>query len=398
MINQFCSTVQKFNTTSFKYAFTNPFTKKQRLPRVVSRYGGKGNFYQDYEQYVYDMAKACKAKTFVDCFGGGGTMSMMALLMTDYDTYTPLFDKVIYNDLDISVYSTFEVVKDEIRCERLVNRILDTKYCRESFKKAHEIVALLNIVDLRTYLDTTDYVFTTKDFAGYMRASQLNQDYLDHILKKRSLSYEQMAVTLAEVRERLIGELTADDVAYYAFIENAMSFNGAGQSYRDVDGYDRCNIDYERKMYLLARKLTNITPLLDRLEVRNTSYKNIIDEQQDNGCLDKCIWFLDPPYYTMERSKSATAVYKNEFNNTDHVTMILMLSALKHWLLCGYKRDEQEGDRGDLSGIAEWQSRIYGVLRNMQDVKFIDLGMKARPSSSKAQQDGDPHEILWLKQ
>lgn len=399
----FFSNLQRFDTKSFRYRFENPFAARRTLPRVVTRYGGKGNFYQDYEPYVYDMAKACGAKTFVDCFGGGGTMSMMALMMLDYDTYEPLFDKVIYNDLDISVFSTFQVVKDPDRCDKLVERILDTPYDKDTFENAHRWVALLNISDIGAKIKKD---ITQKDYELFLKVSQLSFRDVEVILKKVPNDYNERVLCLIEEMKKLKLTMKADDIAYYAFIENAMSYNGAGQSFRDYTEYDRCSIDYERKMYLAARRLTEITPLLDRLEVSNKSYTDLIDEARSNGTVEKCIWFLDPPYYTGERAEGAGAVYKNEFENKDHLDMIDGLVNLKHWLLCGYSKDLQEmAHSGDIilptsvevNNIKDDVKRAYAGLPLCKNVSAIDLDAKYRPAGSKALADDDPHEILWLK-
>lgn len=394
---QFDSIIKAFDVDYFGYNFQNPFLKKGKLPRVVTRYGGKGNFYEDYDEYIRDVAKISGAKTFVDCFGGGGTMSMMALLMTDYDRGAPLFDRIIYNDVDYSVYCTFQTVKNSNECDKLIERIIDTPYKKRCFEEAHEIVALLNLQDLTGHIKKNHDYFTgkagEKEFRDYMRNSQLNDGNIIHILGEKSekMSLRIKAILLAKEANKLRKRLTTLDVAYYAFIENAMSFNGSGQSFRDMDKYDRCSIDYGRKMYLTAKKLSDISPLLDRLEVTNLSYVELIEEYDPTGKSDDFVWFLDPPYYSITRSAEATKVYKNEFTDQDHADMIQLLSTKKHWLLCGY---EQVKDKN----AKEWQKNIYRRLDKISGVKKVDLGIKARPSSSKAISEDDPHEILWLRE
>lgn len=404
MRQQFYSTLFSFNGDSFQYGFTNPFTKRARLPRVVTRYGGKGNFYMDYEPYVYDMAKKIKAKNFIDFFGGGGTMSMMALLMYDYDTAEPLFENVIYNDLDISTYCTFKTVKCESTCDELVEKILtEATYDEQTFRKAHKNIALIN-VSIEHLLEDENYLkdASKTEFEKLKKEVQLQGDYYDEIMSAeyknyKSKSYREQAEMLQEAGKKRRNDMSEMDIAYYAFVENALSFNGAGCGFRNTDNYERNNVDYEKKMYLRARKLMSISPLLERLTPVCGSYENLLNDNKIKSELDRSVLFFDPPYMSIERS-SATDIYKHEMSDDEHRHLINdYLKNLNHWLLCGYKQDEQDGDKLPDALVDAERSRVYGVLREFPNVEFIDLGAKARPSSSKAIGEVAPHEILWLR-
>ena len=411
----------------YPYKVPNPFMKPMRapaLPRIVSRYGGKGTFYDLYLPYIYNMAKASNLKIFADCFGGGGTMAMAALMMVDDDTHEPLFDKVIYNDVDITVVSAFEVVKDKARCEKLIDKILDTEYSEENYWEARKVSMALNLPDYdANEWEKTDFLHSETEVRKYKAAYQITDAYIQRVLGSEKDCYSKdtirdIVVTASKEKKRLeSGELSRDEIAFAGVVENAMSFNGDGRGFRNVDAYDRSKIDFTKKMHNAAKRFRDITPLLDRLEVRYGSYEALME---DFG--DKCIYFCDPPYYKVERAAGAGNVYKHEFSVNDHIRLICKLDEQKNWLLCGYKKDEQEGIReagiteDDIKAIPEWQRRVYGVLRDMQDVIFVDLGAITRGSSSidrgdkksssasseeketNKMEEIPPHEILWYRQ
>lgn len=408
----------------YPYKVPNPFMKPTRapaLPRIVSRYGGKGTFYDLYLPYIYNMAKASNLKIFADCFGGGGTMAMAALMMVDDDTHEPLFDKVIYNDVDITVVSAFEVVKDKDRCEKLIDKILDTEYSEENYWKARKVSMALNLPEYDTNEQKKiDLLDSETKVKRYKAAYQITDAYIQRVLGSEKDCYSKetirdIVVAASKEKKRLeSGELSRDDIAYAGVIENAMSFNGDGREFRNVDAYDRSKIDFGKKMHDAAKRFRDITPLLDRLEVRYGDYAELM---KDYG--NECIYFCDPPYYKVERAAGAGNVYKHEFTVEQHIKLICDLNNQDNWLLCGYKKDEQEGLReagvtaNDINEIPEWQRRVYGILRDMQDVIFVDLGAITRGSSSidRGDEKSDdkskkknklksiqPHEILWYRQ
>lgn len=124
-----------------------------------------------------------------------------------------------------------------------------------------------------------------------------------------------IVVAASKEKKRLeSGELSRDDIAYAGVIENAMSFNGDGRGFRNVDAYDRSKIDFGKKMHDAAKRFRDITPLLDRLEVRYGSYEVLME---DYG--DECIYFCDPPYYKVERAAGAGNIYKHYCSKRGHM-------------------------------------------------------------------------------
>ena len=322
-----------------------------RLPRVIWRYGGKGYSYYLYEPYIRKMAEMTGARVFIDCFGGGGSITMAALHMEDKN-YRPIFDKVIYNDLDIGVVSMFGVVKNPDTCNELVDRILKTSYCRDAYDEAHTIMQATN--------------------------------------------------NLGPYSEELLKALSPVDLAYYTFIETSMSFNAAGRNFRDIDHNEFNTVDSERRMYRAAIKLLELPPFLSRVEVYNASYEKMIEMQQLSE--DVSILFLDPPYTRDSRAINAENSYTKEFSDQQHLEMIKRLTGytkdrirvhqgIDHWMVCGYdKISKQKREEGE----TEYEN-IYQIFDFDKDVKKINLGAQYRRSSLKETREDDPEEILWLR-
>lgn len=323
----------------------------QKLPRVVQRYGGKGRMYRQYEPYIRKMALDAKANTFVDCFGGGGSMSMAALLMFNHNTYNPIFDHVIYNDIDIGVYSLFRVVKDKDSCEELVEKILKTKYSEKVFNQAKE--------ELK---------------------KAINKD-----------------ITSSENKKEII------EIAYYQFIASAMSYNSIGTNFRNYTAYNTVSSDYEDRMYRQAVLLREITPLLGRLEITSKDYKEVI--QQTQARQDRrCVYFMDPPYVLSTRATEEG--YTFNFSDVAHIELIEILTGyvfsndsfqrsskydgMNHWMMCGYQDDV----------LSKQALTLYSEMEKLNiqpNVKKVSLGIHNRPSGGKQMTKDDPEEILWYR-
>ena len=110
---------------------------RDKIPRVITRYGGKGNMWDLYLPYIECMASAAGCDTFVDLFGGGGTASFVAEMACN-STGNKLFRKIIYNELEESVATTFKVVKDKKMCSELIQRLLKTGYAEHVFVTAKD--------------------------------------------------------------------------------------------------------------------------------------------------------------------------------------------------------------------------------------------------------------------
>lgn len=282
-----------------------------RLPRVIGRYGGKGNFAKDYEKYIRDIADANDCNTFVDFFGGGGTMCMLALRMRDLSTNKYLFSKVIYNDIDKSMTNLFRTVKDPDKCCKLVEMLLMTPYSREMYDKAHERINAIR--------------------EGTMKASDL--------------------VT-----------------AYYAFVESRMSFNSACQSYRKNEAYENegVGVNFEKVFQKRALELLDMPQLLQRLVIREGSYIDLIHDNAKGELFDynRSVLFFDCPYYQPERA--AEVVYKDEMGDLEHVVLIQALSQLKHWMLCGYQSGNVQGWQSRVYGVLDCFKDIRKVDLGMK--------------------------------
>lgn len=305
-----------------------------KVIRPFNRYGGKANFVRDFEPFILKMALENNCDTFVDCFAGAGTVGLYALNMINPYTLKPLFKKVWLNDIDISVTRVFNLLKQEPEnSKQLSNMLYKTAYCKESFDYAHQ--------------------------------------------------------TLDEIRN---GEREDKDleIAYLSIVESRLSYNSACQSYRD---FRNCKskkkpVDYEELFHRKALELPELASRLDRLEVHEGSYLDLLIENQEKHFfqIDRSIIFCDPPYFQPERS--AQEVYKDEMGTVDHVILIqTLVCACRHWLLCGYQNNQDIG----------YLKNVYKILDRNPNVRKYDLGLKNRPSSGNKAKAGDPHEILWVK-
>ena len=347
----------KLIDNTFKFKIDGLGKEKIRLPRVIRRYGGKGSLYHLYEPFIRSLASRAGASVFVDAFGGGGSMSIAALLMDDFNTYKPLFNKVVYNDIEIGAATTFKVVKNWMACNELVDRVLLTEYSEENFNKAHEVMQSITLLG-KQYIESSG--------------------------------------------------ISDIDIAYYNIIESCMSFNSIGESYRDylTEVCDFNSIDYEQAMWRQAEGLLEVTPFLERMEVHNGSYEKIINQYKNQ----RCVYLLDPPYFHDTRATSTG--YKFEFSDEQHAQLLELVTGYKfvttkredgrteyidllptgdpglhNWIICGYDRSAQNNQ----------MIRMYELLVEKVGIQKIDLGVHSRPSSNKEMRDTDPHEIAWIR-
>ena len=381
------SSIPAVYTDYFKIKTQSIFESK-RLPRVIQRYGGKGRFFNDYEVFIRKLAEQQRANNptninvFVDCFGGGGTMSIFALLMIDTYTFRPLFDSVIYNDFDIGIYSVFKVVSKKDTCEELVDRLLKTEYSKEAWVEAHECMARVNQAEtVKRVLETDPGNRSIEDVNEYMKLMKLMDG--DEYTDRATIDARQNSLLNDLFSYR--NQLSDVDLAYYYYIESFFSFNSAGNSFRDYLNGFSCRIDYEHLFHKEAVALLEMPEILKGLIVQNKSYDELITEllKYQNA---NYTFFLDPPYLPEERTESATEVYTKELSTEDHRSLMSILSSLRYWILCGY--DQNEGGNS-----------VYGQLMRVSnpEVERISLGVKYRTSSSKGLRRDDPEEIIWVR-
>lgn len=305
--------------------------KTEKLSRVINRYGGKGSMYKMYLPYIKDMAMKSGATIFVDAFGGGGTMSFAAETMMYPKSSTPLFKKIIFNDIEKPLVALFTAVKDEKMCPELVKSLLNTPYSIEEFRRAQQCLS---------------------EDAG---TNAMNPNF---------------------------------ELARAYFIVNHQSYNSACKTFRDFKNYTYKNdrvIDYDKRFCADAMNLLSANKHLQRIEIRNQSYDELLAEFQTNS---NAMTFLDPPYLFAERNQGALECYQNEFGDVAHIVLGGQLRYCRNWILCGYHGKANEAD-----------SLIYSYIENIPDVKFVDMGARYRPSSGISMQKSkyNPHEAIWTR-
>ena len=289
--------------------------------KVLRRYGGKGVLYKYYTPHISKLAASEGLDTFVDCFGGGATMSLLASEMVNPYGGQYQFKRIIYNDLEPGLAALMRVLKSEKRTNMLIKLLQHTKYTEEVFNEAHAYLEAIN--------NTEDGV--TPEFDDM-------------------------------------------EAAYYTWLSSEMSFNANNKNFASRRDKDNTCILHKR-----VAKLSRITPLLERVEVRNTDYKDLLYEFQLNP---KALLFLDPPYLASTRSSYATDVYSAEMWDFDHMVMLWHLRKCANWILCGY---------GDTSGIYELIERCPGVEK-------IDVVTAHRQGSNMAKKYSAPRtEVIWQR-
>ena len=288
--------------------------------KVLKRYGGKGVLYKYYTPYISKLAASEGLDTFVDCFGGGATMSLLASEMVNPYVGQYQFKRIIYNDLEPGLAALVRVLKSEKNTNMLIKLLQHTPYTEEVFNEAHTYIEVLN--------NTEDSV---------------------------PPEFDDM------------------EAAYYTWLSSEMSFNANNKNFASRRGQDNTSILHKR-----AAKLCRITPLLERVEIRNTDYKDLLCEFQFNR---KALLFLDPPYIASTRSKCATDVYSAEMWDFEHMVMLWHLRKCANWILCGYDDND-----------------IYKLVTECPGVEKFDVVTYHRRSSNIAKKYTEPRtEVIWQR-
>lgn len=311
---------------------------KKNLPRVLTRYGGKGNLMGKYMPYIKMIAEQASCDTFIDLFGGGASATFASMTIRDQFTNRQ-FKRIIYNELELSVAKTFEVVKDKEKCPDLIRRLIKTPYSREAF-------------DVATA-------------------------YLNHLNTTGNGGDNDVMIAWAEI------------------VNNRLSYNGAGKNFRDFRKYNCKNkyIDYEESFRRSSRRLTKANEALQDVEIRQGDYSVTLDEFKNDP---KAFFFIDPPYLDVERAKNAENVYRHEFTKDDHMKLLQRLSECQHWMLCGYRGIAEPDGKGKCRDTGK-ASEIYDFIESIPGVQRIDLGLVWKPSSGKKRSESGSHEFIWVR-
>ena len=173
----------------------------------------------------------------------------------------------IYNDLEKNIYSLFKVISDELKYKELQNRLYLTPYSH----------------DLRD-----------------------------------------------EYKEKLNGELSIEDRAYYFFYVNRTSFNGIGGF--SFNPLVRRGCSKSISGYLSAiDNLENIYERMCHAVIENRDIFDLIDHYD----AEDTFFYLDPPY--VQSTRKSSQKYKEEFEDELHIKLVDRVLSLKgKCLISGY--------------------------------------------------------------
>lgn len=287
-----------------------------KFSRVIRRYGGKGKFFNLYVPYITKIAMDAGCDTFVDCFGGGGTMSLLASQMTvPGNSNLRMFSRVIYNDLDPGMAAIHRVVKSEKNAVYLSRMALATPHCKEVFDEAYDIYAKAN-----------DGLIEVDDM----------------------------------------------ELAYYTFVVNAMSFNC------DSKNYNRWGEEHPEIYRKRATDIVNIVPYMERIEVREEQYYSLIHEFGNNPrvmfFLDPPYLAAERAINADEVYKNEFWNIEHIFMNR------ILAECCSNWILCGYRAKSEGWESriyGDLEKQPDVSVIDLGAVHKPSSSKSVAGGGSA---------------------
>lgn len=246
---------------------------------TICRYGGKARMGSWVMGKIEEVAKRNNLRTIFDVFGGGGTISLAAVKITD-DTGNPWFNKIYYNDTEHSLVTLMKVLKDFNKSNDLVKRLGDTPYDAEVWKQAHEMCEKANDGETEGMTDI--------------------------------------------------------DIAWAHFVNTMQSFNSAGKQFSKPRVYKTGDSLKHYKNKIL--ELPKFWAPLQQIEIFEVDYIDLLTEINRNHLEKESVLYLDPPYIQATRAKNAKDVYANEMDMVHHLNVILsLLDVFPYWVLSGYE-------------------------------------------------------------
>lgn len=316
---------------------------------LANVYGGKSRFASVYSGYIHELTMKGNADTFIDLFGGGASISIMVSRLG-------IFNNIVFNDLNIGMYALAKTVADYDRCERLVNRILETEYSEDTFRKAVDVLTIIKAPDIATQLNN----------GGIIRMDiEKIRDGLD----------------LFDIHKRIAPKKSIEDIAYYQWLASNMSYSGICKTFKRDN--DLSTTDLQHTMWNKAESLLELTADFEGITIENMSFEDIFEKYKNANA----VWFADPPYLKATRT-AKDDTYEWEMTWVDHLLLINHLMTKERFILCGYDVDKLPDSLPKM---------IYGRLTSAACIQKIDLEIISRGSANRKQTEDDPHETIWMK-
>ena len=148
----------------------------QKYFNLIRYYGGKWKQLKYTLPYIEMVAKANDARTYVECFGGGGKCIL------NLDTLEHKFQKAIYNEMDPYVCSIFQAVSDPDMAQQMFEIMTQLDFSRETFNycrqhKTDTDNSLLVKASMTFALVQMGFNGQLKTFAGDKTAELLKDRY-----------------------------------------------------------------------------------------------------------------------------------------------------------------------------------------------------------------------------
>jgi DNA adenine methylase len=265
--------------------------------------------------------------TFVDIFGGSGTVTLSK-------GKSPV---EVYNDANRDLVNFMRVVRDKNKFRELISMLPEKIEIKDIIAVAHHynkeikiISKKIKIIDEKTKKITNGLELSAR-FANTVTRKKL--DYLE-----------------IPEHEGLLGTTEYVDsvkMAYAFFVMQSTAPGDRGAHYNST-----CAVRYlKKKCNALKRKtiINKLTAMHERLQnvmILNTSDFIKIIQEFDSA---STVFYVDPPYIPSSRVMAKTGDYQHEMTRRDHLALLNELRNIKgRAIVSGYISDEygilEEGD------------------------------------------------------
>ncbi len=258
--------------------------------------------------------------TFVDIFGGSGTVTLSK-------SKSPV---EVYNDANRDLVNFMRVVRDKHKFQELISMLPEKIEMKDIIAVAHHYNKEIKIINKKTKKITNGLELSAR-FTNTVTRKKI--DYLE----------------ISE-HEGLLGTTEYVDSVKMACAFFVMQSTAPGD--RGVHFNSTCAVRYlKKKCNALKRKtiINKLTAVHERLQnvmILNTSDFIKIIREFDSA---STVFYVDPPYIPSSRVMTKTGDYQHEMTRSDHLTLLNELRNIKgRAIVSGYISDEygilEEGD------------------------------------------------------
>lgn len=340
-------------------------------------YGGKakiGKFIINriFEMQAYRYIHNNPAKTFVDCFTGGGKIALTIP--------TGWFDTIVINDLNYGVYSYYMCCRDNPLA--LIDMIekLGKIMCYDMFRFFADVRSTPN-----------------KDLPEELLAKIGIERDGDLEYKKDVDMVLSAAMTYWVTASSWQGE-TDPDRLYYGL---------------DVGGKNEKE-EIEKRIKTARKRIMQINAKMMRQNyiIENMDYVDLIKEYKDSE--ESVIWYFDPPYHeaTLNRSNekgmktidSEPAPYEDSFHYEQTMAMTFLLATMKWFIKSDYdpvvffrdpyeELDDKNPDKTKLTPSDHYHD--FDIIEDL-DRGFVREYLGTFPKTTVHGTDTG-HEVIWSR-